>query len=170
MVLSRSFDPTNSNSDTLATGTKHSWNAFGTEFISKPQSLFTFGFSTRYGGYFADGTRLNITTDLGYRFQPYVSLAVSTSYNDIRLPKPWGQKTFWLIGPRLDVTMTNTLFFTAFAQYNEQQKNVNLNTRLQWRYKPASDLFIVYTDNYLPAPFSVKNRALVLKLTYWWNI
>jgi hypothetical protein len=66
--------------------------------------------------------------------------------------------------------MTNKLFFTVFAQYNEQQKNMNLNTRFQWRFKPASDFYIVYTDNYLPENFSVKNRALVVKLTYWWNI
>jgi Domain of unknown function (DUF5916)/Carbohydrate family 9 binding domain-like len=170
------FDPTNFSKDTLARGTKHSWNAFGTELVSKPQSLFTYGFMTRYGGYYANGTRLSITTEMGYRFQPYVSLAISSTYNEIRLPKPWGKNTFWLVGPRLDVTMTNKLFFTTFAQYNEQQKNVNLNTRLQWRYKPASDLFIVYTDNYLPADFSpnntasVKNRALVLKMTYWWNL
>ena len=55
-------------------------------------------------------------------------------------------------------------------QYNEQLKNMNLNTRFQWRYSPASDLFLVYTDNYLPAPFSVRNRAIVLKFNYWWNI
>jgi hypothetical protein len=66
--------------------------------------------------------------------------------------------------------MTNTLFFTAFVQYNEQIENINLNTRFQWRFKPASDLFIVYTDNYLPAPFNVKNRSLVLKFTSWWNV
>lgn len=168
--LLRPFDPTNTGRETLAQGSKHYWNSWGTEFFSKPQSLFTYAFSTRYGGYYANGTRLNFTTDLGYRFQPYVSLALSSSYNNIRLPEPWGKTTFWLIGPRVDLTMTNKLFFTTFVQYNEQQKNVNLNTRFQWRFKPASDLFIVYTDNYLPTPFSVKNRALVLKLTYWWNI
>jgi hypothetical protein len=65
--------------------------------------------------------------------------------------------------------MTNKLFFTTFVQYNEQLDNINVNARFQWRYKPASDLFIVYTDNYWPAPFSVRNRALMLKLTYWWN-
>ena len=97
-------------------------------------------------------------------------MSLSTSYNHIQLPQPWGRTTFWLIGPRIDVTMTNKLFFTAFAQYNEQQKNVNLNTRFQWRFKPASDLFIVYTDNYLPESFTVKNRALVIKFTYWWNV
>ncbi|MDO1448641.1 DUF5916 domain-containing protein [Rhodocytophaga aerolata] len=164
------FDPTRSGKDSLALFSRHSWNSWGTEFISKPQSLFTYAFRTRYGGYYANGTRLNITGEIGYRFQPYVSLSVSSSYDDINLPETWGRTDFWLVGPRLDVTMTNTLFFTAFLQYNEQIKNVNVNTRLQWRYKPASDLFIVYTDNYLPAPFAVKNRALVLKLTYWWNL
>jgi hypothetical protein len=168
--LLQPFDPTNSGKDTLARNTRHSWNAWGTEFISKPQSILTYAFSSRYGGYYANGTRLNLTGEVGYRFQPYVSIAVSSSYNQINLPEAWGRTDFWLVGPRLDVTMTNTLFFTAFMQYNEQIKNVNVNTRLQWRYKPASDLFIVYTDNYLPAPFSVKNRALVIKLTYWWNV
>jgi len=168
--LQRPFDPTNRGGATLATGTEHSWEAFGMEFSSRPQSLFTMALSTRYGGYYADGNRLNISSEFGYRFQPYVSMALSSSYNDIRLPEPWNTTKFWLIGPRLDVTMTNKLFFTGFVQYIEQSDNINLNTRLQWRYKPASDLFIVYTDNYLPAPFSVKNRFLVLKMTYWWNI
>jgi hypothetical protein len=164
------FDPTNTGVDTLATGSEHSWYAWGMDFISKPQSVFTYAFSTRYGGYYEDGTRLNLTADVGYRIQPYASLLVSASYNEIRIREPWGKRTFWLIGPRLDVTLTNKLFFTAFAQYNEQQKNTNLNTRLQWRYRPASDLFIVYTDNYFPETGAVKNRALVVKFTYWWNI
>ncbi len=164
------FDPTNLGIDTLATGSRHNWKAWGTEYVSKPQSLFTYGFSTRYGGYYADGKRLNITTSAGYRFQPYVSLAMTASYNDIRLPQPWGRRVFWLIGPRFDLTMTDKLYLTTFLQYNDQAKNVNVNARVQWRYKPASDLFLVYTDNYLPETFKVKNRALVLKFTYWWNV
>jgi hypothetical protein len=164
------FDPTNTGIDTLATGSEHSWYAWGMDFISKPQSVFTYAFSNRYGGYYENGTRLNLTADVGYRIQPYASLLVSASYNEIKIREPWGKRTFWLIGPRLDVTLTNKLFFTAFAQYNEQQKNTNLNTRLQWRYRPASDLFIVYTDNYFPETGAVKNRALVVKFTYWWNI
>ena len=168
--LLKPFDPTVSGKDTLATGTKHSWNAWGTVFASKPQKLFTYGFSTRYGGYYANGSRLNLTADLGYRFQPHVNITLSTSYNHIDLPKPWGVTNFWLIGPRVDVTLTNTFFLTAFIQYNDQQKNLNVNTRLQWRYKPASDFFIVYTDNYYSSPLYVRNRAVVLKFTYWWGI
>jgi hypothetical protein len=168
--LLQPFDPTNSRMDSLKVGTEHRWNSFGTDFISMPQSVFTYSFSTRFGGYYSDGTRLNLSGELGYRFQPFLSFALTLNYNDIRLPEPWNRKTFWLIGPRLDITLTNKIFFTTFAQYNEQQQNVNLNTRFQWRYKPASDLFIVYTDNYFPENFGVKNRALVVKFTYWWNL
>ena len=73
----------------------------------RPQQLFTYAFSTRYGGYYANGKRLNLSCDLGYRFQPYVSILVSTSYNYLDLPQPWGKTSFWLVGPRIDVTMSN---------------------------------------------------------------
>lgn len=168
--LTADLDPTNSGKAKLKVGSTHNWRAWGTEFESRPQGLFTYGFSTRYGGFYDNGTRLNITTDLAYRIQPFASLAVSSSFNRISLPELSGLTTFWLVGPRLDLTMTNSLFITAFMQYNQQAKNVNLNTRLQWRYKPASDMFLVYTDNYLPENFRVKNRAIVFKLTYWWNV
>lgn len=167
--LLQPFDPTNSNKDSLAAGTVHRWKAWGVEYFSKPQRLFTYSISTRFGGYYAGGRRYSITGDLGYRFQPYVSISLSTNYNQIQLPAPWNNTRFWLIGPRIDVTFTNKLFLTAFIQYNNQQKNINLNTRLQWRYRPASDIFLVYTDNYYSSPLFVRNRAFVLKAVYWWN-
>ena len=166
--LLRPFDPTNTGGDSLATGTEYRWMEYGVEYISKPQSLFTFKTAVQFGGYF-NGDRFRINGEVGYRFQPYVRLGVRATYDDIMLPEPMKSVDLWLVGPRIDVTMTNKLFFTAFAQYNEQQDNFNLNTRFQWRYRPASDFFIVYTDNYIPGSL-VKNRSLVLKLTYWWNI
>ena len=164
------FDPTNSKKDSLPAGSVHRWTAIGADYLSRPQQLFTYTFSANYGGYYANGHKVTISSDLGYRIQPIISILVSTTYNYLDLPQPWGKTSFWLVGPRVDVTMTNKLFFTAYWQYNEQLKNMNLNTRFQWRYSPASDLFLVYTDNYLPAPFSVRNRAIVLKFNYWWNI
>lgn len=168
--LLQPFDPTNFTKDTLARGSEHRWYSFGTEIASKPQKLFTYLISSRFGSYYFNGSRSFISADLGYRLQPYFSVNMSTSFNTISLPAPWNKLTFWLVGPRIDITFTNKLFFTTFLQYNNQQNNINVNTRLQWRYKPASDLFLVYTDNYFPAPFNVKNRALVLKFNYWWNL
>ncbi len=176
--LLRPFDPTNFVGDTLATGTEHNWHSAGFDYTSKPQTLFTYSISGRYGGYYADGTRIRLNGEFGYRFQPYVALSFAWNYNHIDfqdaavLPENLKNKSYdlWLIGTRLDITLTNKLFFTNFLQYNNQVQNINLNTRLQWRYSPASDLFIVYTDNYLSDNFSIRNRALVFKFTYWWNL
>ncbi|HEX5024624.1 MAG TPA: DUF5916 domain-containing protein [Agriterribacter sp.] len=164
------FDPTNTGKDSLLAGTKHEWKTIGFEYISAPQHLFTYTCSLHYGGYYANGHLISASSDIGYRFQPFVNITMSASYNQLRLPQPWGKESFLLIGPRIDVTFTNTLFFTTYIQYNEQQKNVNINARFQWRYKPASDLFLVYTDNYYPGPLAVKTRAFVLKFNYWWNL
>ncbi len=168
--LLRPFDPTNSGKDSLSIGSRHHWNTIGIDFQSQPQKRFTYGVTIRNGGYYANGNQFTLNTDLGYRFQPYVSISLSSSYNHLNLPKPWGSISYLLVGPKVDVTLTNTLFITTYLQYNDQQKNINFNGRFQWRFKPASDLFLVYTDNYYSAPLFVKNRALVLKFTYWWTI
>ncbi|HRE68863.1 MAG TPA: hydrolase, partial [Cyclobacteriaceae bacterium] len=98
--------------------------------------------------------------------------------NQIKLPAPYRSADIFLVGPRFDLTLTRSVFFTTYFQYNSQYRNVNINSRFQWRFKPVSDLFIVYTDNYYYtfeevgqyANFTPKNRALVLKLTYWINM
>lgn len=164
------FDPTNVTDTMLEVGTSHNWISYGAEIESRAQTRFTYSLSMHYGGFYADGTRLNMTSEIGYRFQPYVNISLSTSYNRLLLPEPWRRFEFWLTGTRVDITLTNNLYLTSFTQYNEQLDNININTRFQWRFQPASDLFIVYTDNYLPGSFAVKNRALLFKFTYWWNI
>eukprot|EP01089_Gocevia_fonbrunei_P019575 TRINITY_DN6978_c1_g2_i2.p1 TRINITY_DN6978_c1_g2~~TRINITY_DN6978_c1_g2_i2.p1 ORF type:complete len:742 (-),score=116.10 TRINITY_DN6978_c1_g2_i2:1349-3574(-) len=163
------FDPTRSGKELLDIGTQHHWNAYTIDFISKPQSMFTYSFGGRFGGYYLDGNRTSLISELVYRFQPFVSLSSNLSYNNINLPAPWNNTEFWLIGSEVDITLTNKLFFATLFQYNEQSKNFNLNSRFQWRYKPASDLFLVYSNNYLIEPFEGRNWALTLKFTYWFN-
>ncbi len=178
VYLLNPFDPTNYAGVFLPKNSEHRWNSFGIDYTSKPQSLFTYLVSSRYGGYYAEGTRLRLNGELGYRFQPFVALTLAANYNQLSfnkaavLPENLINKTynFWLVGPKIDVTFTNKLFFTNFVQFNNQNNNVNINSRLQWRYSPASDLFLVYTDNYYSDTFQVRNRALVLKFTYWWNV
>lgn len=167
--LLQPFDPTNSGKDSLQTGTKHHWNAIRMKYNSKPQSMFTYTVNTRFGGYYENGNRTNITAELGYRFQPYVSLSSNLSYNYISLPEPWNVTQFWLIGSEIDITFTNKLFFATLFQYNEQTKNFNLNSRFQWRYKPASDIFLVYSNNHLLPPYSGRTSSITLKITYWFN-
>ncbi len=163
------FDPTNTDKDTLATGSRHSWNALRASYNSKPQNRLTYALAGRYGGYYASGTRTNLTTELGYRFQPFVRLKTSLSFNEIKLPEPWNVTKFWLIGTEADITFTNNLYWSTLFQYNEQQNNFNINSRLQWRYAPASDLFLVFTQDELLDPLQGRDWAITLKITYWFN-
>lgn len=164
------FDPTGISGEFLEIGSLHRWNSWGLQYRSGSQNIFTYSFGARTGGFYNDGKRHNFFSDIGYRFQPFVDLSLSFNYNILDLPEPWNRAEFWLIGSRFDVTFTKDIYLTAFVQYNEQLDNVNINTRFQWRFQPASDFYIVYTDNYLPGSFTVKNRAVLLKFTYWWNV
>ena len=121
------------------------------------------------GGYF-NGKNTSLSAQIQYRFQPYGSVRVSGEYNNIRLPKPYKSAEYLLVGPSIDLTFSRKLFWTTTVQVNNQTANTLLNTRLQWRYAPVSDLFVVYQENYFPGSLTSKNRALVLKLSYWFNV
>jgi hypothetical protein len=162
------FDPTNTGGDSLAAGSEFDWRETGVSFGSDTRRLFNFVLSGRYGGYY-DGTRLSLSGELYCRFQPYASIALVTTFNKIELPDPYNSANLFLIGPRIDITFTNKIYLTSFVQYNNQIDNLNLNLRFQWRYAPVSDLFIVYTENAIPGNYQVKNRGLIVKLSYWFN-
>lgn len=166
--LFASFDPTNADGMELPLGSQYQIQGIFAGYTSDSRKRFTYGFEGWAGGYF-NGTNRSLAPFVSYRFQPYGTFRISAEYNDIRLPEPYSSAKFWLISPRLDLSFTKSIFLTTFLQYNEQTENVNINVRFQWRFKPVSDLFIVYSDNYSPE-FKVKSRALVLKLSYWLNI
>ncbi|MCP4883299.1 MAG: carbohydrate binding family 9 domain-containing protein [Flavobacteriales bacterium] len=163
------FDPTGTDKPELPAGSRHHWNALRMNYSSKPQSMFTYKIGGRVGGYYQDGSWMSVDNELGYRFQPYVSLSSVISYNNINMPAPYNTTEFWLVGAKADITFTNKLFFATLFQYNQQTKNFNLNSRFQWRYQPASDLFLVYTYNDLLPPFDERTHSLTLKLVYWFN-
>lgn len=168
VLLQAPFDPTNSGGIPLPAGEEYNWNDIGGSFTSDIRRPINFLLAGRYGGYY-NGTGWNISGELNYRVQPYGSLAIISSYNNIVLPSPYSSAKFILIGPRLDFTFTDKIFFTSLLQYNDQIDNINLNLRFQWRFAPVSDLFIVYTENSFPQDHTIKNRGLVLKVSYWFN-
>lgn len=169
IYLFNSFDPTRSGGERLAAGTDYSYLRTGITYTSDRRKLFNYSATTYFGGFF-NGTRAFVNTNLNYRIQPYGSISMFAQYNKIELPKPYSSADLWLVGPRVEVSFTDKLFLSTFVQYNSQIQNININTRFQWRFKPVSDFFVVYTDNYHPESLQIKNRALILKLTYWINV
>ncbi|MFN4147073.1 MAG: DUF5916 domain-containing protein [Runella sp.] len=178
--LFSAFDPTNTGGKALPAGSEYLYRSARFSYFDNHARRVYLDLQGQIGEYF-NGQLMSVTPKLSYRYQPYGLFSVTATYNRIKLPKGYNSTDLLLITPRLDLTFSKSLFFTSQLQYNNQINNVNLYTRLQWRFAPVSDLFMVYTDNYFAqetwsaenryyAPFQSKNRALVLKLTYWLNV
>ena len=170
IILQNPFDPIRTGILSLEALTEHRWNSINLEYESKPQSLFTYALKSSYGGYFQDGKRWLFFSEMGYRFQPYVELNTLVSYNHVELEAPWGTNGFWLLGVKSNFTFTRNIFFSNLYQYNEQQKLWNFNSRFQWRYKPASDIFLVFNSSDTQMLTPNRNWNLTLKINYWINL
>jgi hypothetical protein len=120
-------------------------------------------------GSFFNGSVSNVEAEVGYRVQPYVNLRMNLRYDAIRMPDPQPDADYWIVSPRLDITFTSTLYWTTLVQYSNQADNFGINSRLQWRFAPLSDLFLVYNDNYLSSQMAPQFRSVNLKLTYWFS-
>lgn len=144
----------------------YNYNLSRIRYNTDARKLWQLQSSVEYGGFY-NGTRSSFNFDASYRFQPWGKLTVFYDFNNLQLQET--ETNLNLLGVSADVTFTDKFFFNTFFQLNTQTDNINVNTRLQWRFRPMSDLFIVYTDNYFPT-FQIRNRALVVKLVYWLNV
>ena len=129
----------------------------------------SYGLSGVAGQYFV-GTRLNYNLNLTLRTRPWGEFSLSVNENRIWMKQQAQDVSLLLIGASTKLSFTKKLFFTTFLQYNTQAENFNINARLQYRFKPMSDLYIVYTSNYYATNIDIKDRALVVKLIYWINL
>lgn len=162
-------DVTQSGSNTLLAAGNYYYNNASLEYTSSAIKKLNGSLAVTYGEFY-NGNITSINSTLNYRLQPIGNFSFNHSYNLIKMPSAYNSAVLNLIGARIELTFTRSLFFTTFFQYNTQINNFNINSRIQWRFKPMSDLYLVYSDNYDPLNFAVKNRALVLKFVYWFSL
>ena len=139
------------------------------EYQSNGRKFFSYELEANFGQFY-NGTLTQFEAELKYRIQPWGNFELSAERNIVTLPDNFGTAKLWLIGPRIAINFSKSIFWTTFLQYNTQSDGFNINSRLQWRYRPMSDLFLVYTDNYLAENFGLQSRAVVLKFNYWLTI
>jgi Domain of unknown function (DUF5916)/Carbohydrate family 9 binding domain-like len=137
---------------------------------SDARKPFAFQTELQVGGFY-NGHLNRFLAGLTYRSQPWGNFSITFEQNNVLLPEPYGDNRLFLINQRTEINFSNKIFWTTFLQYNTQLNNFNVNSRLQWRYRPMSDLFLVYSDNYFSDPFMKnKNRAIVFKLNHWFTL
>lgn len=148
---------------------EYRWSEFEVEYQSDVRNDFSYTIGGGIGGFYS-GNRKNISAEVNYRRQPWGNFGFTFEANELSFDEEYGNSTLLLIGPQLEFNFNRDLFWTTFFQYNTQRDNFNVNSRIQWRFQPLADLFLVYTDNYAIEQWGPKNRTFVLKINYWLNI
>lgn len=143
---------------------------FSLSFDSGKLNRFHWSSKIGFGGEY-EGNRFDFQGELNYRFKNFIAAGLNFSQQNLSgFSEGYGDANFSLVGSKFEISFNRNLFFTTFLQYNTQTDNFNINSRFNWRFKPMSDLYLVYTENYLTGNLNVKNRALVLKVNYWLNL
>jgi hypothetical protein len=170
IFLTEPFDPTSSeNGVDLLADRGYTFNALNVTYQSNLANVFAFQGQGSVGEFF-NGSRFSMGGEATLRLQPKLRLSLNVNYDKITLPDPYPSADLWLVSPRVGVTFSKSFFWSTLFQYSNQRDNLGINSRLQWRFAPLSDLFIVYNDNYAVNLFEPKYRSINLKFTYWLNI
>ena len=170
IFLSAPFDPTRTKGAVPLPGNKgYYFNQVSAEYLSSNAGLLSFTARAETGQFY-NGHNFSARTMFSFRIQPWVLFSLGFNYDGIRLPDPYPDADLWLITPKVDVTFSKSVFWSTLVQYSNQRDNLGINSRIQWRFAPMSDLYLVYNDNYFTNDFGPKFRSINLKLTYWLNI
>ncbi|MEJ6753656.1 MAG: DUF5916 domain-containing protein [Flavobacteriales bacterium] len=161
------FDPSFSDGTPLAMDTDYNFSNIEFNFQSDTRKLFSFKVKPSIGQFF-NGFKYTFDGEITYRMQPKFLFSLRARYDKIELPQPYSTNNIWLVSPRIDITFTKSLYWSTLVQYSSLQDNLGINSRLQWRFAPLSDLFLVYNDNYFTeSEFAPRFRSINLKITYW---
>ena len=172
------FDPTGiNNGRPLPANSEYHYNNYEIEFNNYfTSNKFNYSLEQNFGEFY-NGNKISSQIRLGYRFEPIFTGSIELNYDRISLPDLYNSANIFLIAPKFEFTFTKNIYWSSLIQYSNQTEKLSFNSRLQWRFAPLSDLFLVYNDNYytenrynsifIPR---VKNRSINLKLTYWLDI
>lgn len=132
---------------------------------SDTRNQFRYNPSASYGEFF-NGKITTLSASGNMRFGYWGNFGLSYNYNNIQLPENYGNVDLHLLRFRGLVSFTNKLFVNSTIQYNSQSENFSVFSRLQWRYTPLSDIFLIYNQNNNTNTFDLSNRSIILKLTH----
>jgi hypothetical protein len=119
-----------------------------------------------YGSFYG-GTRRSLGVSRGYvSVNRFLSFEPGMSLNWVDLP--YGAFTSQLVTNRTILTPSPRMLIASLSQFNAALHSLSTSVRLNWEYKPSSQIFVVYSDgrDTLAAGFpAVLNRSIAVKVT-----
>ena len=120
-----------------------------------------------FGGGFFDGNWLRTNSGLTFRLSRFLRVSTQWTYADVKLQA--GSFSFDQFRQRMDVSFSPNIRLNLLAQYNTSDELLGVNARFHWIYRPGSDLFIVYNENWTAETISRREplgRQLIVKVNY----
>ena len=114
-------------------------------------------------GGFYDGSRKSYGTTVTWRARYDFLVEANYTRNDVTLESGPFQADVGRL--RVRYAVSTRLFGSAFVQYNAQSNTMVTNARINFRYAPLSDIFLVYTDRRNQETDVLGERTLALKVT-----
>ncbi|MFT6359612.1 MAG: hypothetical protein ACJAYJ_003845 [Saprospiraceae bacterium] len=142
-------------------------------FESDGRKAISFNASAKTGGFY-NGHLTSFEVGANYRIQPWGNFSVGYQWNNLKFPDPYGQSKITALISKIEIGFNKNLLWTTLFQYVDQSEYMGINSRIQWRFSPMSDVFLVYVDNYDVMDFggadgvTSNNRAVILKVSYWY--
>ncbi len=169
--LEDSFNPLISfGSNPLPANSSYDYSYLEFRYRNDQRKKISYGFEFNNGDFY-NGKRMSLRTELNYRFEPIFQSSFNLSINKISLPEFYGKGRLLLATSKFNLTFNKSLFWMNYLQYSNVSKNFGINSRLQWRFAPLSDLYIVFNDNYLYEYSLIPSlRSISFKLSYWLDL
>ena len=118
-------------------------------------------------GDFYSGTQTSGRLSLNLRLSKNLQTETRWVFNDVELPA--GAFDVGLYSQIVNLTFTPNLRLNTILQYNDLSGDLGTNVRLHWIYKPGSDLFVVYNENWMAEDLRYRqstHRQIAVKFTY----
>ena len=139
-------------------------------FTSYRARKFSGSVSYRWGDKLDGKTR---SFSISNRTQVSNNLNIDVSYSHESLDLRHGSVNADLLAARFTYSFTTELFAKYYVQWNEADRQFSSNLIVDYIFRPRCHLFFVFNENRdrnLMTAGRVRDRLLLLKLTYLWNV
>jgi hypothetical protein len=164
--LMQPFNPSITKGQPIPAGAAFNYKSFATYYQSDARQWLSGSMYLQTGQYY-NGHWLNWSGALKLKIEPFGNIGFNYNCAFIRLPQPYSDNDVVAIGPLLDLSFSRKLFFNSNVQYTSLNTNLNYFFRLQYRFRPLSDLYLVYTNNENMDTHTRQNQSLIVKFVYF---
>jgi hypothetical protein len=130
----------------LPIGSEYTFTRYSISANTANKRIVSFQPSIEWGG-FLSGHRTEVSTGIGVRPRPGVTMSLSYEWNTVDLPEGHFQTSLYRLVA--DTQFSPFIYLVNNVQYDSVSRVLGWQSRFRWILTPGSDLFIVYTQNWL---------------------